>query len=673
MNSRAAAHLGRVGSLGASLLAPLAVAVAFAQEAPAPASSSPASAKKDARPNLLLITLDTMRADEIAPWGKGGVATNLDALAAESVVAMDAHAPAPLTFPSHTSMLTGLYPFAHGVRDNDLYQLDRTAPTAAKLLKAAGYRTEAILAASVLRANTGLAEGFETYLDVKYHHARNVPVNAQRRANEVSDLVLERLAVADPRPWFLWAHYFDAHLPYDAVGGPPKSAPIHEQYDAEVRFLDQHVGRVLAKLRENGALADTWIVVCGDHGEGLSIQQESSHSYLAEEGTLRIPLFVRQPDGALRGRLEAPASAVDVCPTLLAIAGLPLPGPIHGRDLLAAFEMERRGGAEADAQADRTLWFETWAGWHVYGWSRLEGVIAGHFKYVHNVKEELFDVAGPVTPELEKKNLAAERPEVLRALQLRYAAIQQEPVARLSSARPDLPQEEVSRLMELGYLARSIGDDDTTKNGTLDPREHYSTAMDIEWALQESGEGRFDGALKVLTVLVKKYPESAVFREILGKVLMQANRPAEAVPVFKSALALSPDLVSSNFYLGVMLRQQGQLAAAREHLEKVIALSPVHLEAWMQLRAIHNTMGRFDLVLSDSVKVLELTCAVDEPDAEALTRNAVESWFPYVVQKLANDPRRKELLEAALASLPETSSPPFDRARQILRDALPPQ
>ncbi|HZO09872.1 MAG TPA: sulfatase-like hydrolase/transferase, partial [Myxococcota bacterium] len=561
------------------------------QDAKPDGSGAPAAAdlaKPDARPNLLLITLDTMRADEIAPWGPGGVATNLDALAAESLVALDAHAPAPLTFPSHASMLTGLYPFAHGVRDNDLYQLDRSAQTTAKLLKEAGWRTEAVLAASVLRANTGLDEGFESYFDVKYLHARNVPVNAQRRANEVSELVLERLAVADPRPWFLWMHYFDAHLPYDAAGGPPKTAPLREQYDAEVRFIDRELGRVLARLRESGALARTWIVVCGDHGEGLRIQQESSHSYLAEEGTLRIPLFVRAPDGALRGRLAAPASAVDVHPTLIAIAGLPLPGAVHGRDLLAAFQAEQRGGAEAEAQADRTIWFETWAGWHVYGWSRLDGVIAGRFKYVRNLKDELFDVTGPVTAELESQNLAAQRPEVLRALKLRYDAIQQEPVAKLASARPNLPPEEISRLMELGYLARSIGDDDTSKNGTLDPREHYTTALDIEWAIEEAAAGRFDGPVKVLEALVKKYPQSAVYREILGKVLMQGNRQPEAARVFREALAIDPDLVSANFYLGVMLRLQKEYNAARRHLEKTIALSPVHLEGWLQLRALHN-------------------------------------------------------------------------------------
>jgi arylsulfatase A-like enzyme len=638
-----------------------------AQDRPAPA----AAPRAPDRPNLLLVTLDTTRADAIAPWGPGGVAPRLDALAAESVVSMNARAPAPLTFPSHASMLTGLYPFAHGVRDNDLYQLDPAAQTAAKLLHDAGWRTEAVLAATVLRANTGLSNGFETYADVRFRRSRNVPVNTRRAANEVTDLALERLAVDDPRPWFLWLHYFDPHYPYHAPGTPDPTASKREQYEAQVRFLDQELARVIARLEESGALARTWILVCGDHGEGVNIQQEVAHGYLAEEGTLRIPLFVRRPDGLLRGRLEALATAADVYPTLLSIAGLYPPYAIHGRNLLESFEIEQRGGPEADVLADRALWFETWAGWHVYGWARLEGVIAGGFKYVRNVKDELFDVRDPAAPDLEKRNLAGERPEILRALQQRYAALPEQPVARFDSAAPDLPQEEISRLMELGYLARSIGDDDVTKNGTLDPREHYSTAIDIEWALKAVTEGKADDGIKVLEAIVRRYPQSAVFRDILGKALMQADRKPAAMEVFRSALRIDPGLVSSNFYVGVMLRQKGRLEEARRHLEKTVELSPVHLEGWLQLRALHNTANELASVLRDTIVVIRLAASMGEKDGDDIAQNSLDTWLPNVLKKLAGRPRLRQLVEESLAALPAEPSPAIDRAREILKAALP--
>jgi arylsulfatase A-like enzyme len=627
------------------------------------------------RPNLLLITLDTTRADSIAPWGKGGVAPKLDALAAESVVAMNARAPAPITFPSHASMMTGLYPFAHGVRDNDLYQLDPSAQTAARLLQAAGFRTEAIVAATVLRAGTGLANGFHEYHDIPYGRQLNAIHNTQRPANAVTDLALERLAVADPRPWFFWLHYFDPHLPYAAPNGPPPTAPLREQYDAEIRFLDGEIGRVVAALEASGALERTWIVVVGDHGEGLRIQQELTHTYLAEEGTLRIPFFVRRPDGALRARLAAPVTAADVFPTLLAIAGLSSPYDIHGRDLLAMVETERRGGPDADALADRPIWFETWAGWHVYGWARLEGVIVGRFKYVRGLKDELFDVGDPNDAAIEAMNLAPQRPEIVRAMKHRFASLPLEPAQRFDSSAPNLPPEEVGRLMELGYLARSIGDESDRENGKLDPREHYSTALETEWALDAAYEGRFDEAVRVLEPLTRKYPTNALFREMLGKVQLTAGRKREAAEAFNAALAVDARRVASNFYLGALCREIGRLDDARRLLEKTVELSPLHLEGWLQLRAVHGAAKEYEAVLRDTIEVIRLAAAVGDADADSIAQGSLDEWLPNVLKRIAADPalqpRLAELVDRALAGLGDSKVPAVERAREILRAARP--
>ena len=639
---------------------------------------APSAAPK--HPNVLLVTLDTFRADRIAPWRKGGVkggvvsaAPNLDALAAESLIALDAHAPAPLTLPAHTSMLTGLYPFAHGVRDNDLYRLDARAQTLPLLLAKAGYRTEAVLGATVLRAAAGLDHGFEKYIDLQFKKRRNVAVASERTANEVTDLVLERLAVADPRPWFLWAHYFDAHSVYRAPGGPPETAPLAEQYDAEVRFLDGQLARVIDRLKTSGALADTWIVVCGDHGEGLGIQQELAHAYLAEEGTLRIPLFVRAPDGSpesrLHGELRAPTSSTDVFPTILAIAGLAPPYAIHGRDLQAAFAAEQQGGDAAEAQMERPLWFETWAGFHVYHWAKLEGVIAGGFKYTRNVSDELFDVRDPAAPELEKQNLATERPEIVRALKDRKVALESEPVERFTSGAPALPLEEVARLRELGYLARSVGDDDDNERGDLDPRVHYHACADVEYALDAAKHGDVARAVFVLNALVKNYPGNPIFRETLGSVCFAANRRSEAQQAFESALALDPALVTSSFYLGVLALQGGDLAEAKVRLERTVALSPVHLEAWLQLRVVHDRQRDYAAVLRDSVEVVRVASALHDADGDAIALNSASEWIPNVLKRLANEPRRAELVRDALARLSDSEAAAAKTAKTALEGA----
>jgi len=648
----------------------MAAALAFAQAAPtatpqAVAPAAPGAAPSaETRPNLLLITLDTTRADEIAPWGAGGVAPNLDALAAESLVAAVARAPAPLTLPSHTSMMTGLFPFAHGVRDNDLYRLSPKAATVAALLREGGWRTEAVVAATVLRAASGLDRGFEKYDDLRLRRARNLAIEAERPANEITDRALARLAVADPRPWFLWLHYFDPHSPYAAPAAPPPSAGRRAAYEAEVRFMDREVGRVLAALRARPDFARTWIVVSGDHGEGLGLQQELTHAFLCEEGTLRVPLFVRGPGGAPRGRIEMPVSTVDVGATLLAAAGRTFPAPVHGRDLVAAFAAQQRGGSDADAQAERALWFESWAGYHQFRWARLEGVVAGHFKFVKNVSDELFDLA---LPDGERKNLAAERPEVARALAARLDQVRGDPpIPSLDAAAPDLDPAEAARLREIGYFGRMVGEDDERERGTLDPRVHYASYVNLDLATTLAKQGRYDDGIALLRKLCDDYPKNPSFREFLGRACVEARRPADAEKAFEAALALDPDLVTASFYLGALRRSAGDAAGARHHLEHALALAPGHLEALLQLRAVHDEAKELAAVLADSVAILAICDEMGDDDGAKLAANTLDEWLPGVCAKLASTPDRRTVLAEARARIGAAAGPFARRAAERL-------
>jgi arylsulfatase A-like enzyme len=642
----------------------MAAALAFAQDAPPQAAVPNAAPAAETRPNLLLITLDTTRADEIAPWGPGGVAPNLDALAAESLVAAVARAPAPLTLPSHTSMMTGLFPFAHGVRDNDLYRLSPKAATVAALLREGGWRTEAVVAATVLRAASGLDLGFEKYDDLRLRRARNLALEAERPANEITDRALARLAAADPRPWFLWLHYFDPHSPYAAPDPPPPSAGRRAAYEAEVRFMDREIGRLLAALRVRPDFGRTWIVVSGDHGEGLGLQQELTHAFLCEEGTLRVPLFVRNPGGALRGRLEMPASTADVGATLLAAARLSFPGAVHGRDLVAAFAAEERSGSDADAQADRALWFESWAGYHQFRWARLEGVVAGRFKLVKNVANELFDLS---SPEGERKNLVVERPEVVRALLARFEQVRSDPpIVPLDAAAPPMEPAEAARLRELGYFSRMVAEDDERERGTLDPRVHYASYVNLDLATTLARQGRFDESLKMLRKLCDDYPKNPSFREFLGRACVEAHRPDEAQAAFEQALALDPDLVTASFYLGALRRSAGDAAGARKHLEHALSLAPGHLEARLQLRAVHDDAKEYAAVLADCVAILAVCDEMGDDDGAKLAANTLDEWLPGVCAKLAAAPDRRAILEKARAQIASDGGPSSRRAAERL-------
>lgn len=650
--------------LRAAVAAALCLAPALAAQ-----QTNPGEGAADARPNLLLLTLDTTRADEIAPWGAGGVAPNLDRLASESLVAALARAPVPLTLPSHTSMMTGLFPFAHGVRDNDLYRLSPRACTVAQLLREAGWRTEAVVGASVLRAGSGLDLGFERYDDLRLRRARNQATEAERPADQVTDVALARLAVGDPRPWFLWVHYYDPHYPYAAPGGPPPSAGPRARYEAEVRFMDREIGRLLDSLRASGALARTWIVVCGDHGEGLGIQQELTHAYLCEEGTLRVPLFVRRPDGGLRGRVEMAASTADVGPTLLGAVGLSFPAAVHGRSLLAAFDAQQRDGGESpDA---RPLWFESWAGYHQFRWARLEGVIVGRWKYVRNVEDELFDL-GPTPPSpsdpsaslagLEKQNLAHERPEIVRALKLRTEALQQKPVARLDSSAPSLAPAEAARLRELGYLARMVGEEDDRDRGALDPRRHYGSYLVLDLARTQAQQGRFAESLAALQKLAADYPKNPGFREFLGTVAHEAGRIADARAAFEQALALDPDLVTATFYLGMIALQSGDRAEARRRFERTLVLSPGHLEARLQLRALRDSGREREAILDDCLDVLAICDQMGDADGAAIASNTLDEWLVKLLARISAAPDHGALLDRARARIPADAGPFLRRA-----------
>src|SRR5262249_18084797 len=234
-----------------------------------------------------------------------------------------------------------------------------------------------------------------------------------------------------------------------------------------------------------------------------------------------------------------------------------------------------------DAQGERALWFESWAGYHQFRWARLEGVVAGRFKFVKNVADELFDLSAP---DGERRNLAAERPDVVRALVARFDQVRRDPpVVPLEAAAPEMDPAEAARLREIGYFGRMAGEDDERERGALDPRVHYASYLNLDLATTLARQGRFDDGLRLLRKLVEDYPKNPSFREFLGRACVEARRTEEAQQAFEGALAIDPDLVTASFYLGALRRAAGDAAGARRHLEHALALAPGHLEALLPL------------------------------------------------------------------------------------------
>src|SRR5947209_15029841 len=346
--------------------------------------------RRRARPNLLLVTLDTTRADRLGCYGYGAARTPaLDRLAAEGVRAADAVTAAPITLPSHATILTGLYPPAHGVRDNGTYALGDDAVTLAERLHAAGYRTQAIVSALVLNRRYNLGQGFDGYDDDLWSEdqpklflirSRPGPKTAARAVRW-----LEGWSEETPRrPFFLWMHLFDAHQPYTAPAA--ERLRFATPYDAEIAVLDRAVGEVVDELRHQGILDDTLVVVTADHGESLGEHGEKTHALFIYDATVRVPLLLRYPRRLPAGTVYAgPVRTVDIAPTVLAALGLPGGGEMQGRDLLPAF----RGD---EPPPDLAQYSESLLAQVGFGMSPLFGLRHGGYKWIRAPKPEVYDL-----------------------------------------------------------------------------------------------------------------------------------------------------------------------------------------------------------------------------------------------------------------------------------------
>ncbi len=405
--------------------------------------------------NLVILTLDTTRADRLSAYGfQSASMPAIDRLAREGIVFQQAMTVAPLTLPAHCSLLTGLYPPSHGVRDNASPPLDPSHRTLATLLHDRGFRTAAFVGASVLAADRGLARGFDLYRDTTTTDA-DAPARVRRPGNEVVDDALRWLNDRDTSPFFLWVQLYDAHAPYQPPE-PYRSQYGSDPYEGSLAFLDSQVGRVVQSLEARHQLSRTLVVLAGDHGESLGDHGELEHGVFLYDSVLHVPLLMRVPGVA--PRLFAPVtSLVDVLPTMFSFLHLP-PVQVDGLDLAPAI----RGAVRT---IERPVYAESLYPERV-GWSALRALRDERFKFIDAPRPELYDLE---TDPFEERNryapgLATARAMVghldaLAALWRGPAVGQVEPV----------PADVRARLAALGYVsedARSAGP------SGLDPKDY---------------------------------------------------------------------------------------------------------------------------------------------------------------------------------------------------------
>jgi arylsulfatase A-like enzyme/Tfp pilus assembly protein PilF len=559
------------------------------------ARPAPLEFVRTANQNVLLITLDTVRADALGCYGGQAETPNLDRLAGGGVRFDFAHAHAVLTLPSHVSILSGLYPFQHGVRDNSGFRVRPGMAMVATLLKGKGFATAAFIGGYPLDSQFGLDQGFDVYDDRLDDVGQTSQfVLAERRADAVVGSAMTWLT-GQRSPWFAWVHVFDPHAAYKPPE-PYASRYRSNPYAGEVAFADAALGPLLDKVRM-ASDRPTLVIVTGDHGEGLGDHGEATHGVFAYEATLRIPLIVAQVGGASGagrsnggGRVSsAPVQHVDILPTILDGLGVPSPPAAHGESLLKEVP-------DADARAS---YFEALAASLNRGWAPLTGVLVGRNKYIDLPVQELYDLAGDPA---EARNDAESRAPVRRTLH-----------ARLGSLGPTAPgprqsedPETLARLRSLGYTAGASAAARKTYTEGDDPKRLVGLDQEIQRGLELYQAGRVREAEAVFRSLVARRPDMTLSYLHLGFLLWEQGRGADAIATLRRAREVGAADSEVEWRLGMYLSETGQLREAIPLLEAEAGRPDPSVDALNALGIAYDRAGRTAAALETFQRILAL-------------------------------------------------------------------
>ena len=529
--------------------------------------------------NLLLVTLDTTRADRLGCYGHRAARTpRLDRLAAEGVRFETALADAPITLPSHASIFTGLHPFEHGVRNNGNFSLPDRFPTLATVLRERGYRTAAFVSSFILDRRYGLARGFEVYDDRMSEEGRaeSAP-EAERRgdltAGALGRWLAARAAGPNEPPFFAWLHLYDPHEPYR----PP--SPFREQfaadpYDGEIAFADATVGTVLDALDARGLLARTLVAVVADHGESLGEHGEETHSMFLYESTLRVPLILWRPGVLPSGRVvRAPVRTVDLAPTLLDVLGAPALGAPHARSLRAVVD-GGAGGAPVAAYA------ETYVPRLYMGGAALRMLRDDRYKLIAAPRPELYDLAADPG---ETRNRFAEEPRIAGALQRGLEELLSGAGDAMSVVAVD--SEAAEKLNALGYVGAGAEAPSLDRAGEgKDPKDLIAVFNRLRRANDALRDRRFGEALPILDAALAEDPQNAFARMLRGNARLGLGQYGPALGEFRAYLALAPRSAQAHQWLAVCHLKLGDRPRARAAFERALALQPGYDDAVEGLR-----------------------------------------------------------------------------------------
>lgn len=529
--------------------------------------------------NILLITIDTIRPDHLSAYGSSNSTPNLDRLAKKGIVFENAFTHVPLTFPSHTSILSGLFPIHTGVHQNGREIFGKPELLISAVLRKNGYKTGAAVSSFVLDRKFGLSPDFNVYND-NMERAPGISNNfeVERPANKTVGAAINILNQFRSGKWFLWIHFYDPHTPY----APP---PPFEGYDGEIQFVDQQIGVLEGWLNTNHMDTNLVQIICGDHGESLGEHGEPTHGFFTYNSTLHVPLLLAYPNAAVR-RIKTPAATADIVPTILEMAHVQDSIKRDGESLMDFLE---NGNRKND------IYFESRYP-ELMGWNGLRGVFQDNWKLISTTRSELYDWEKDPG---ENENVFSQKEDVSSRLKKRIADFGN--VESASSSQPD--SETLEKLKSLGYVSSTSV---AKQKGTADPKDKIEVWSEYETSLQLKAAGKNDESLQTLKSLAAQEPTNNFFRVSLASAYRENKQPQSAIPELKTAIQNDPSDDSAYHELALAYKDQRIYPEALKAEQAALALEPQRSEYHNVLGLLYVETGKFQEAKSEFDVVLKI-------------------------------------------------------------------
>lgn len=593
--------------------------------------------------SVVMVTLDTTRADRLGCYGStAGLTPFLDDMAERGILFENAQSVGPVTLPAHTSMMTGLNPVKHEVRNNGMFVLDEDFETLAEVFSENGYATGAFISAQVLVARYGLDQGFDVY-DDDLSQARKAghSVVPSRRGNVTLEAAKQWLeTIPEDKPVFMWLHLYDPHAPYDPPGNFRARFP-QDPYGGEIAFADAIVADLVDTLEQSGRLDDTVFTVLGDHGEGLGEHGESTHGFLLHQATIHVPWILTTPATDQPIRIVDPVSITDLSPLLTTLVDLEAPNQ-------DTTDGEVPFGPLDAARPERAIYFETMLPMYQYGWSELRGVRSGKWELHAGTRNELFDMEADPR---QLTNMAEAEPLELENSSSLLNAIVEADQGLNAEVALELPPAEREALEALGYMANTS----PVRRNPPDPRDLVTGHTQVERAQSAMSKGEYEEAIASLDIMLESDPENLAALALKGKVYLYMRDPDRAEQTFRKILEI--DSANSDVVASLC-----RVESSRGNFEKVIELARVG-------RGTRSPFGVFDAIESRALVALGR-----ETEADALLETALVtrpddpdllSVYAERLTKLGKAAEAEEALTRAV-----TKSPFHQLARRQLGELL---